>query len=108
MNTSDLIEALRVDIQSHLEQRLMENLKPLIERKLYSNVFDVKEAAKYLAVSEATVRRMVADKAIPHFRQRGQIFFRQRDIEKWIDSLVRKNYGGEPDESDSKRSETDQ
>lgn len=84
MNTSDFIEVLRKEISSDIEQRVIEKLTPIIEQRLYGNVFSVKEAAKYLGVSESTLRRMMADGEIKFFSVRGQHFFRQQVIDEWI------------------------
>lgn len=92
MTTTDLIEQLREDISKELEQNVIAKLIPIIESRLYNNVFDIHQAAKYLKRSETTLRRTVDEKAIPFFRQRGQIFFRQSDIDRWIDEQVSKNY----------------
>ncbi|RAU92485.1 helix-turn-helix domain-containing protein [Paenibacillus sp. YN15] len=91
MNTVNLIEALKSDISSGLEKSLIEKLTPIIKQKLYANVFDLKEAAQYLKVSESTLRRMIAEKEIPFFRIRGQLFFRQADIDCWIEAQVVEN-----------------
>ncbi|AVV56389.1 DNA-binding protein [Paenibacillus glucanolyticus] len=86
--TSDLIDALRADIVSDLKQELLSELQPEIERRLYSNIFDIKEAARYRKVSVSTLRRMVKDGEIPYFRQRGQLYFRQIDLDKNIENLI--------------------
>lgn len=94
MSTYDLIQALRAEIAEGLEQKLLDRLTPIIEQRLYGNVFDIKEAVKYLSVSESTLRRMVADREVPYFMQRGQYFFRQTDIDRWIDRQVSENVRG--------------
>ncbi|MGM1047634.1 MAG: helix-turn-helix domain-containing protein [Bacillota bacterium] len=93
METSAFIEALRTDITTGLKQELLNELQPEIERRLYSNIFDVNEAAQYLKVSTSTLRRMVKDGEIPYFRQRGQIYFRQIDLDKHIESLIVRKEG---------------
>ncbi|WP_199615505.1 helix-turn-helix domain-containing protein [Paenibacillus alkalitolerans] len=91
MSTTDLIQALRAEIAEGLEKQLLDRLTPIIEKRLYGNIFDIKEATKYLGVSESTLRRMVADREVPFFVQRGQYFFRQTDIDRWIDRQVAEN-----------------
>ncbi|GAA0844472.1 hypothetical protein GCM10008915_47350 [Bifidobacterium pullorum subsp. gallinarum] len=89
--TSDLIEALRADIVSGLKEELLNELQPEIERRLYSNILDFQEGVRYLKVSESSLRRMVKDGEVPHFRQRGNIYFRQMDLDKHIENrIVRK------------------
>lgn len=91
MTTSDLIEVLRADIASELKEQILAELQPEIERRLYSNIFDIKEATYYLKISESTLRRMVKEGEVPYFRQRGQIYFRQMDLDKHIENrIVRK------------------
>lgn len=82
MTTSDLIEAIRSDIKQELREEILAELKPEIERRLYANVFDFEEARKYLKVSESTLRRMTRDHEVPFFRQRGNLYFRQIDLDK--------------------------
>lgn len=95
MKTADLIEAIRQDIRNELKDEIMSELQPEIERRLYANVFDLKEAARYLKVSESTMRRMVKDGEIPYFRQRGNLYFRQIDLDRDIESKVRKRKGAD-------------
>lgn len=45
---------------------------------------DVTETASYLRMSPWTVRDMVRTKSIPHYRIRSRIFFRKRELEKWV------------------------
>ena len=44
METTAFIEAIRRDIASGLKQELLNELQPEIERRLYANIFDIKEA----------------------------------------------------------------
>ncbi|MBB6670243.1 helix-turn-helix domain-containing protein [Cohnella nanjingensis] len=90
--TAAFIESLREDITNDLEKRLLEKLEPYIEKRLYGNTFDVTQAAKYQGISESTVRRMCVNGEIPFFRQRGQYYFRQSDIDAWVNEQVRNNY----------------
>lgn len=84
MTTADLIEALREDIRQGLREELLSELQPEIDRRLHGNIFDVKELCNYLKVSDRTIRRMVKEDRLPHFWQRGQIYFRQTSIDRWI------------------------
>lgn len=91
MSTGDLYQALRNEISEGLEQKLLDRLIPMIQEKLYANIFDLKEAAAYLHISESTLRRMVVAGEVPYFRQRGQYFFRQIDLDQQIDRQVKEN-----------------
>lgn len=84
MTTTDLIEAIRSDIREGLREELLAELQPEIERRLYSNIFDVKELCQYLKVSDRTIRRMIKEDGLPHFMQRGQFYFRQESVDRWI------------------------
>lgn len=92
MTTSDFISALRADISGELEERLMAKLEPMIEQKLFNNVFSVERAAKYLSLSAGTIYRMVNENEIPSFRMRGQIFLRQTSIDEWIKEQEKQSY----------------
>ena len=84
LESVNLIEAIRNDIKQNLREELLAELKPEIERRVMGNIFNFRGATEYLKVSEATLRRMVKDGEVPFFRQRGNLFFRQTDLEAWI------------------------
>lgn len=88
MTTPEFIEALRSDIASGLKQQILAELQPVIERRLYANIFDLQEACRYLKVSESTLRRMVRKGEVLYFRQRNQLYFRQIDLDKHIESIL--------------------
>lgn len=89
MNTTDLIEALRSDIKEGLRKEILAELQPVIQRQLHANIFPVDDAAKYLKVGETTLRRMVKENEVPYFKQRGNYYFRQIDLDKHIASIVK-------------------
>ncbi|WP_339316918.1 helix-turn-helix domain-containing protein [Paenibacillus sp. FSL R10-2734] len=86
MSTADLIEAIRADIREGLREEILSELQSEIQQRLYSNIFDVFEACSYLKISDSTIRRMVRDKEIPYFRQRGNLYFRQISLDSWVAS----------------------
>ncbi|MEK5480342.1 helix-turn-helix domain-containing protein [Paenibacillus sp. FSL R5-0407] len=88
MDTTTFIEALRSDIKANLREEILAELQPEITRRLYTNIFDTAEACQYLKVSIATLRRMVKGGEVPYFRQRGQLYFRQQDLDKHIASKL--------------------
>jgi len=47
-------------------------------------VFNVKELAEYLSVSESTVRKLVREKSVPHFRIYSKILFDKELIDLWL------------------------
>ncbi|HZG76100.1 MAG TPA: helix-turn-helix domain-containing protein, partial [Paenibacillus sp.] len=88
LTTQDLIGAIREDIKRELREEILSDLQPEIERRLYTNVFTFNEAAKYLKVSISTLRRMVEADEIPYFKQREHKYFRQIDLNKWIEKRL--------------------
>ncbi|MMZ66127.1 Helix-turn-helix domain protein [compost metagenome] len=89
MTTGDLIQALRSDIAGGLKEQILAELQPEIDRRLYANIFLLDEAAKYLKISENTLRRMCKKGEVPHFRIRGILHFRQIDLDTHIDKLTK-------------------
>lgn len=90
MHTTDLIEAIREDIRQELRAEILAEILPVIEKNLYANIFNFKEATKYLKISDATLRRQVRDKEVPYFMQRGQYFFRQLDLDRSIEQRIQR------------------
>ncbi|GIO34381.1 hypothetical protein J2TS6_55220 [Paenibacillus albilobatus] len=91
METQMFIEALRTDIKRELAAEILSELQPEIKKALRANIFNLEEACQYLKVSGSTLRRMVRNGEIAYFRQRNQLYFRQIDLDKHIESiLVRK------------------
>lgn len=46
------------------------------------------EAARYIGVSERTLRSLVAERKIPFVRIRRRIIFRLVDLDRWIEEHV--------------------
>lgn len=47
-------------------------------------VFNVKEVAKYLSVSESTIRKLVRENDIPYYRIYSKILFDKDIINLWL------------------------
>src|ERR1700732_4090724 len=90
MNTIDLIAALRSDIKEGLREEILAELQPVIQRQLYANIFNFDEGVLYLKLSESTLRRMIKDDEVPYFKQRGNYYFRQIDLDKHIASIIKR------------------
>lgn len=90
--TIDLIEAIRNDIESNLEEKILQKLESTITKTLYANIFTVKEAAKYLKVSTQTIRNKAKCNQLTYFKQRGQYYFRQQDLEHYIEGRLVRAY----------------
>ncbi|SIS89163.1 helix-turn-helix domain-containing protein [Alicyclobacillus vulcanalis] len=84
----EAIQQTKEEILTELERRLWERLEPRIEQALLARHMSIAELAKYLHVSEPTVRRLIRERTIPSFRVRGQIFVRQTDVDEWIRKQV--------------------
>lgn len=54
----------------------------------HQDCFTVKEAAKYLRISESIVRRSVKENRIPYHRIYGKILFSRAALEKHIGDIT--------------------
>lgn len=90
--TSDLLALMRSEIEAGLLDKTLAALQPKINEMLYRNIFDSKEAAKYLKISSATLHRLLKEKEIPHFKLRGALLFRQWELDEFIsDRMIKKD-----------------
>lgn len=46
--------------------------------------FDVREVAKYLHCSETSIRKLIKEQEIPHYRICTKILFDKNIIDKWL------------------------
>lgn len=86
--TSDFLGILRSEIESNLFDNVIALLAPKIEEMMLRNIFTFKEALAYLKLSESTLRRMVKDEQIPHYRLRGAVYFRQWELNEFIEKRM--------------------
>lgn len=49
------------------------------------------EAAKYIGCSEYTIRQMVRERRIPHYRIGVKILFTKNSLDKWIEEQEKKS-----------------
>ncbi|MHA6481092.1 helix-turn-helix domain-containing protein [Paenibacillus sp. strain BS8-2] len=85
---------LRSEIETGLLDKALAALEPKINEMLYRNIFDAKEAAKYLKISSATLHRLLRDREIPYFKLRGSLLFRQWELDDFISKrMIRKGDG---------------
>lgn len=82
------LERQRDEMLQSLRQEFMDWAEGYIQQSLLARYLTLAEAAKYLHVSEQTVRRMVTDKTLPCFRVRNQIMLRQIDVDGWIQRQI--------------------
>src|ERR1043166_8031709 len=59
-------------------------------------VLSFAEAAKFLCVSERTLRRWVAEKVVPHAKVGGLIRFRRIALQAWLEAAERQTMAGVP------------
>jgi len=79
---------MKTEIIDELERKVWERLEPRIQQELHARHMSIAESAKYLHVSEPTVRRLVRDQTIPSFRVRGLILLRQSDVDAWVERQI--------------------
>ena len=63
-------------------------LKPLLVNagKLDDEIFDVKGLSEYLKASKQWIYERTSLKEIPHIKLDGQLRFRKKDIDRWMNS----------------------
>lgn len=49
------------------------------------------EAAKYIGCSDYTIRQMVRERRIPHYRIGVKILFTQNSLDKWIEEQEKRS-----------------
>ena len=54
-------------------------------------VFNVEELSKYLHTSQSSIRKLVREKNIPHYRILSRIFFDKESIDTWINNQETSN-----------------
>ena len=53
----------------------------------YPQILNVRDAAKFLRVSESIIRRLVREQRIPFFKIEGRYLFSRAVIENWVNEL---------------------
>jgi len=83
-------------ILDELRQQVSEIVAVSVDQKRLT----VSEAARYLGMSEDTVRTLAREKKIPHYRsgkegsKNARILFRFQTLDKWIEQQERANCRG--------------
>lgn len=81
------LELEKSDIES-IAQRVIELLRPVLSsngKKEQDIIFDVPGLAEYLKVSRKWIYEKTHYKEIPYIKIGGQLRFRKKDIDKWLD-----------------------
>ena len=48
------------------------------------DVWNTKELALYIGLSESRIRHLTCAREIPHYRQGSKVFFKRTEIEQWM------------------------
>lgn len=89
--TNNFIESLKAELKEELREEFQEAIDRMIQEN-QDRTFDIKEAAAYIKISEDSLRTMVREKQVPHFRSRSRIFFRRTSLDRWIREQEIQNY----------------
>ncbi|WDL96901.1 helix-turn-helix domain-containing protein [Alicyclobacillus sp. ALC3] len=84
----EALQEMQSEIATELEERLWARIEPRIQQALLARYMTVTECAQYLHTSDASVRRLIADRTIPHFRVRERIIIRQHDVDRWVERQI--------------------
>lgn len=87
------MEQFKSELVDELEQRLWARLEDRVRKSRHGTTLSIYEAAEYLHTSDRTLRRMIQQHEIPHFRSRNRIYIRQIDIDDWIQKQLDKQGG---------------
>ncbi len=85
----------REDIETLLEpmtERLIEALKPILSANAKKDIepdtiFDVRGLSEYLKVTPKWIYERTHLNGIPHIKLGGQLRFRKKSIDKWLNSF---------------------
>lgn len=83
--TSKFIEILKTEVSEEVLERVLNKLEPLINKRLYNNSFNLKEAAKYVGSSESHMRTLCRQKKIKHYMIGNEYRIRQYVLDKWME-----------------------
>jgi len=77
------------ELAEQIADKVIERLKPVLagngRHKAEDTIFDVKGLAEYLRVLDRWIYERTHLKEIPHYKIGGQLRFRKRDIDKWLE-----------------------
>jgi excisionase family DNA binding protein len=74
-----------------IAQRVKELLKPMLsgngKNETEDTIFDVQGLAGYLMVTKKWIYERTQFKEIPYYKIGGQLRFRKKNIDKWLDTF---------------------
>jgi len=68
-----------------LLQSILDELKGLRKDGKLQEVFDLREAAEFLRISENTLRGWTRERKIPFSKVNGSLRFKRSKLERWLD-----------------------
>lgn len=80
---------LPTELVDLIADKVIEKLRPLLSGNGNAKediIFDVQGLAEYLRVSKQWIYERTHLKEIPHIKVDGQLRFRKKDIDKWLNS----------------------
>ncbi|TKJ40652.1 hypothetical protein CEE37_06730 [candidate division LCP-89 bacterium B3_LCP] len=72
-------------MESELLQGILAELKAIRQQSQTLEVFDLREAAAFLRISENTLRDWVRKRKIPFSKVNGSLRFKRSKLERWLD-----------------------
>ncbi len=83
--------SLPQELVDQIADKVIEKLKPMLsgsgKSETDETIFDVKGLCEYLKVARQWIYERTHLKEIPHLKIDGQLRFRKRDIDKWVNSF---------------------
>ncbi|MEC0171138.1 helix-turn-helix domain-containing protein [Paenibacillus graminis] len=89
-----------VGIQDQVLNELRQQVAEIVAVTIDQKRLTVPEAARYLGMSEDTVRQLAREKKIPHYRsgkegsKNARILFRFQTLDKWLEQQEKANCKG--------------
>lgn len=80
------LQAILVEMKAMVDNAVAELKEELTNMKAKTQeVMDVKQAAKYLELSESRVRHLVSSRDIPYFKKResNRVYFKKSELDGW-------------------------
>ncbi|MBU0517764.1 helix-turn-helix domain-containing protein [bacterium] len=72
-------------METQLLKGILEELKALRKEGKLQEVFDLREAAGFLRISENTLRGWTRERKIPFSKVNGSLRFKRSKLERWLD-----------------------
>ncbi len=103
----DLVVIEEDRLRELIREEVAQTIKGFINKESAVQVLTLVEAAKYLKISEPTIRRMIREKEIPSFRVRNNIHLRQMDLDAFIRKQISELHISDIQEQQGQKSDDD-